>query len=143
MKLYCLADESFPEGIKRRPGVYIVHAQTTTGAFQHLPRLLGHDPDGILFIGQSKNVRRRVATLKRAMTIREWRKVPHSEGRTYRWVPALRKEFPIDRLYVSVRYTDTPEDQERRQITEYARRLGEVPPLNLSVGQNTGRRRKA
>ncbi len=141
MKLFWLADEDFPEGIEDRAGVYTVHARTETGEFKQIPRLLGCNPKGILFTGKSVRVRTRIRTFKKAATIRDWRKVPHSEGRTYRWIPALQERFPIERLYVSVHYTDTPEVEESRRLRDYAFRFGEPPPLNLSVGQDRGRRR--
>ncbi len=140
MKLFWIADEDFPEEIEDKAGVYAIHARTETGEFEQIPRLLGCDPKGILFTGKSVRVRTRVRTFKRAATQQEWWKTRHSEGHTYRWIPALQERFPIERLYVSVHYTDPPEVEESRRLRDYAFQFGEPPPLNLSAGRLRSRR---
>lgn len=150
---YKLADRLMWEQLDRwfgsdRAGCYRLHILDDKDVPAALPRLLAVDESGTLYIGTSRDVPNRVASLKKAIGAAYG--IEHRTGTVYRnpgehgagkklnMLPALRTSAPFERLFVSVeRCESIGEDtlpanyeQEAEQLQAYRTKFGEWPPLN-------------
>jgi hypothetical protein len=99
-----------------------------------IPRFLGLDPNGILCIGQTKNMEARRKQFKRGRSGR----FGHSEGNL---LHILEESAGLKEVHPNARYEyrslpseeGSLRDRECSLITRYVRRFGEVPPLNSAI----------
>lgn len=125
--------------IPRGPGAYRIRCRGSI-----IGRAVGRDREGVLDIGKSLHLRRRLAAFYRCVTAAEAHH-GHMAGWRYRDL-GLQRHFPPERLEVC--WCTTRDDTgalrlEAEALEEYARRHGELPPLNY--GSNwaaRGRRRR-
>ena len=117
-----------------RAGVYRIRAFTGNGESLSIPRLGGIDPDGILHIGKSINLGRRIRTFRQAA---EGLKAAHHAGREFfHW--EFKKVIGRERLYFD--HSETGSEQEALNLEhllhkEYRRRYLDRPPLDGTSGQ--------
>lgn len=126
------ADPDFWNNINERHqtkgGVYKIIA-VRNGQRQPVGRFLGTDTNGVLYIGKATSFIDRVIDLKKSISP-DYNSSAHICGKRYKSNPNIAIKFPYDILFVDLIPSDTPEELERRLITEYAMTFGEVPPLN-------------
>lgn len=117
-----------------KAGVYRIRAFTHNGESLSIPRLGGIDPDGILHIGKSINLGRRIRTFRQAA---EGLKASHHAGREFlRW--GFEKVISRERLHFD--YFETGSEQEALKLEhllheEYRKRYLDRPPLDGTSGQ--------
>ncbi len=114
-------------------GVYKLHCLVEVGGekVEETSRLLGVDGEGVLYIGKAMSFTDRVVNLRKAL-LPNVKSSDHICGRRY-WNPrfeGLRDRFPFERLCVTLKESDNPEELEREELDIYCRTFGEPPPLN-------------
>lgn len=107
-------------------GVYKVIA-VKLGERVPINRLLGTDPDGVLYIGKADSFLDRVIGLRKTLI---YESSSHIFGRRFRNASNLKLEFPIESLYVELFQNENPAEQENKILDQYFQHYGEVPPLN-------------
>jgi hypothetical protein len=111
------AEKRLPE----RPGIYLISRQ------RPVDRIGGTDPRGVLHVGHTSNLRRR---LNLFMGAASGGAHEHSGGRNYhRWGYHLTLA-PRGELRVKWELAENPEDAEGRALDAYVETYGELPPLN-------------
>lgn len=128
-------------------GVYRLHVGDDVGSCLVLPRLLAVDPLGILYIGTAVRLHERLGELQKALSVAygrgQWTSSRHGLLGKIQVVPHFASRFPYEHLFVTVQplaelgegnpdlaYDQDHYVQERRLLTEYRQRFGELPPLN-------------
>ena len=118
-----------------RGGVYRVHAiasdAPSDGGPSHLmplPRILGPDPLGRLYIGKADVFTGRFITLLKALSPKHSSRDGHGFGRGYFASTAIQARFP--RLWFTLRFHENPRDCERDELLQYQKEFGEPPPFN-------------
>jgi hypothetical protein len=91
-----------------------------------MSRLLGVDEQGVLDIGESKNLRKRLRALAACASADGVK--GHMAGWRYRYLQ-LHEKLPGD-LVVAWRYGDESYKLEAVTMTNYVNAFGELPPLN-------------
>lgn len=133
------------------PGTYRLHALNELGQFRPLSRLLGVDPEGILYIGGSTgSLANRIGRV-RVSIISAYRESDfaayahlddyhdpgaHQTGRRIRYVKRFFEAFPFDRLGVTLEACTPGEEwkKENALLWQYQTQYGEAPPLNVQRG---------
>ena len=121
----------------RCPGVYKIRLADQQEKAMPIPRFLGADKEGLLAIGESKNLSRRIRQFYRAYSGQSFR---HSVAERlflllFKWinsgstVKTSRLEFSCMKL------RDKAEAQtaEEMLLKTYFKKFGELPPLNSSL----------
>jgi hypothetical protein len=105
-------------------GVYQIR-WAVGGKPQPIPRVNGDDEKGILYIGQSKNLRKRIENF--------WLK-RHTAGWTYDFYE-FRKKFKLEEL--EVQWVEFPESEigelETFLLMDYVAEYLDHPPLNIAI----------
>lgn len=118
-----LAWDTVPVG----PGTYMIAARRS------INRAVGVDQEGILDIGTSKHLRRRLNEFWQCASSR--RPAGHMAGWRFAYYEMAR-HFPLATLYVCWRSAATADEaarEEGRLLDEYVRQHMESPPLNYSA----------
>jgi len=118
-----------------KPGVYRIRAFTAPGKPLAINRLGEVDLLGVLHIGKSKNLGRRIRTFRQAA---EGLKAPHHAGREFSgW--GFEKIIPRAMLHFDY-FTTTSEEKalelERQLHEQYRRKFFDRPPLDSTSGQD-------
>jgi len=133
MRYFLITDPDFYPNVPTMGGVYRLHcfANDEGSDVMPVPRVLGVDHEGILYIGKATAFTDRVINLKKAISP-EFRGTSHICGRRYKnpHYQSFGERFPASRLCVSFEPTSTPEKSEREALIAYVMRFGELPPLN-------------
>ena len=131
-ELFQISDKFFFDKINRKHqskgGVYKIIA-IRNGQQQSINRFLDTDKEGILYIGKATSFTNRVIDLKKSISP-EYKGSSHICGRRYKSNPNIALKFPFEILFVELIPTDVPEKLEKKLLTEYTIKFGEVPPLN-------------
>jgi hypothetical protein len=128
------------------PGIYRLHFQRAPGTFDTIPRLLGSDELGILYIGTSVSVPYRIASLKKSVSAAYERDgyidpSAHQCGKKIIQSLKFRQRFPFKGLCLTVLPCEPDNDAvgvrdgdhtrlEWKLLSEYFSEFGEFPPLN-------------
>ena len=123
MELIHSLDGGLPTGLKQEPGIYELVALDKAGKLVPIPRVCGVDRRGVLYIGQTVNLFRRMLRLYRRR---------HIATVVYSNRPKIRRLAPK----LGVRYTPCealPKDEELKRLTRYVDQFGELPPLNTQA----------
>lgn len=139
------------------PGIYRLHVlDERRSGFLPLPRLLGEDAQGIIYIGTSAAVPAHVGSLRKSVNAAYWQVdaktyahlpyrdvTPHPTGLKIARIPRFVERFPFARLCVTIeRYSGTQEaldvdvkdyghtELETRLLQDYEKQYGEKPALN-------------
>jgi hypothetical protein len=117
--------EASPEA---RAGVYVL-AVRQPDAQRKISRLLGVDHQGTLDIGESMNLRRRIASLAKCAFADGF--TGHMAGWRYRYLGLHTK---IDgELVIAWKYGDESYHLEAETMALYVNAFGELPPLNYKA----------
>lgn len=118
-----------------RGGVYRVHAidpdappDSGPSHLTPIPRILGNDPLGRLYIGKADTLTDRFITLLKALSPKHNSRDGHGFGRGYFASTAIQARFP--RLWFTLRFHENPRDCERDELLQYQKEFGEPPPFN-------------
>jgi hypothetical protein len=122
---------SNPEKLPASPGVYQVKLVKKERLVK-IGRLSGTDCEGILSIGSTDNLRRRLTEFLRASE----GKRGHSEGTKW-WLakvfnPKLREPRLVFK-YKTEKSEKIARNREKKEIQRYLRKYGEPPPLNGAI----------
>lgn len=116
------------------PGVYEIRLSASDGQPLNIPRLLANDAEGILTIGESKNVAERVRSFYKASNGYH---SAHSEAeRMYLvkfWTEFQKSVYRGSKIQVrSLRLRNKADAEERKErlLKLYFKKFGELPPLN-------------
>ena len=122
--------------VRGKPGIYRIRAFTEGGEPLPIPRVVGVDPLGVLHIGKSNDLGRRLRLFRRAV---EGAQASHHAGREYaKW--HFERLVPRERLWFDyVLTTDGAEALalERRIHKEYRVQFLDHPPLDGTSGQSS------
>ena len=128
--------------VPTEPSVYVVF-WVRDGKPVPIPRILGVDEKGVLYIGTTrskKGLRRRIRDLwisvQMARRHIEGKHYPHTFGPSlvYTGLHNLIRDEELWSYFKEFSIYEA-EYQEKRAILEYTSRYGEPPPLNLQVGR--------
>jgi len=150
---FCASIDDLHDG-ERFPGIYQLHATDDKGEFIPLSRLLGVDPNGILYIGTSAVVQDRAANLRKSICA-AYKKIDpskyeaqpfsdfgcHQTGKKIARLPRLVDRFPLTSLCLTIeRYSGNSDELENngyghfsleeKLLQEYEQKYGEKPALN-------------
>lgn len=118
--------------IPNQPGAYMIAAKHS------IHRAFGEDPEGILDVGESKNLRDRIRAFIGCANGN--RSSGHMAGwRFYEFDFNLR--FPVDSLYLSWHKADSKAEAyalEESILKEYLAQHSELPPLNYKYNWGYG-----
>lgn len=116
-------------------GIYRVHAGSrieiagrVLEGFAPVPRLLGTDPDGILYIGKATDFLDRF--IARTRGLGEGKDQTHGFAKAYRQHAPTVAAFPIENLRFTLRFAVNPREAEIEECGAYRQRFGEFPPFN-------------
>jgi len=115
--------------IPNEPGVYKIFSLNENGFPRSINRIGGIDNEGILYIGESKNLRERLRMLWRVLKP-EYLTTAHTFGFNYNSVPLLQEMFPINTLAIKFEINQDHINYESLLIENYRQSFGEVPPFN-------------
>lgn len=129
IKWQCFSEDN----LKNNPdlsGIYKIRIKNNP-----IDRLLGQDKQGILAIGKSNDLKKRLKQFYKGFTEGK----SHSEGKTLHLImknnPKWGEEI-IDKLEFTYTVTKTEEEAiklEEKEIKTYFKKFGEVPPLNSAI----------
>ena len=117
-------------------GVYKIRLADLKGCTIEIPRFLDNDKDGILQIGRSKDIKRRIRSFRGAMEGKEYANV---EGKRLNLVKKYTnfigryKNFKIQYSFEKLQDEIEVRKEEERLLKCYFKRHGEVPPLNNNL----------
>ena len=103
-------------------GIYILHAG------KPVPRLLGEDEDGILYIGKGEilDYQNRIGKFVNSLNATE---VVHDGGSRFN-MSAIEHNYPLENAGIEIILTEDPEGLERDRLKQYLGKYGELPPFN-------------
>lgn len=119
--------------LSSRPGVYIVRWSKNSKSVK-IGRVKGIDHQGILYIGSTKNLKRRVKELLKSLK-NEYKKIKHTMAKSYIFF-SLNKVIKINEIEITWIELDSYEEaqmQEWLALDHYGKKFGELPPLNLQA----------
>jgi len=121
------------DGLPSRPGVYIVRWRKNSNPVK-IGRLKGKDHQGILYIGSTKNLKRRVKELLRSLK-NEYKKIKHTMAKSYIFFSLNRviKINEIEITWIELDGYEGAQMQEWLALDHYGKKFGELPPLNLQA----------
>jgi hypothetical protein len=114
-----------------QPGVYIIR-HAPDGKPQPICRAGGEDPDGIIYVGTSDNLHRRLHQFSNAS---RGSKVGHTGGDTYYEYNYARR-FPITDIQIgweTYQKTTQANDAETDILNDYRKFYLDNPPLNIAA----------
>ena len=118
---------------ENKGGVYKLHSFEDIEAEvpMAIDRVLGADPEGVLYIGKTAPGLGRVGDLIKSLSP-AYKSDGHHAGLRYAKNPKLSKAFPFESLCITFTPADNPTQVERETIQDYFMKYGEVPPLNAN-----------
>lgn len=128
--------ESFKEGkireIPERAGIYQFRCLDEEGKPILISRLRKKDALGIIYIGQTENLQRRINNFWKTITRRE--RSLHAAGWTY--ISCCYDElFPPENLQFRYKVTKNSIDEEFMLLLSYLKEFRDLPPLNSNRGR--------
>jgi len=116
-----------------KPGVYIIR-WCRNGEPVRIGRLRGEDSKGILYIGSTKSLRRRVRQFLKSLSGGSGR-IRHTMAKSYLFF-SLNEVIRINEMEIT--WIELNDDNEARRqewlaLKHYGKRFGELPPLNLQA----------
>jgi len=116
--------------VKDCPGVYRLQSLTRLGARPRMiPRVCKRDRDGILYIGRSVNLKKRIKLLVKGLH----KTARHTATRSYAYATALQHAYPTHKLVITWAVEANYKQVESSLIGDYIQEFGEAPPLNSTV----------
>ena len=110
-------------------GVYILRTFNNDDSPNTIPRSLGNDSSGILYIGKASKFTHRTGDLARAFDD-SYQQAKHDCAIRYNGNKKWNETYPKNNLRLSFFISENPEELESKFISDYVTEFGEVPPLN-------------
>lgn len=133
--LFRIADEDLWYQIRdsfgEAGGIYAVLAMKNEKIIP-IPRLLGSDPEGRLYIGKANSFLDRVIDLKKS-TAPSYSSSSHEFGVRYKANERLQQQFPYSNLFLHLVGIAEASSEEKAQLQAYCEQFGELPPLNRNM----------
>jgi excinuclease UvrABC nuclease subunit len=126
-----IANVDFHFNVPAAPGVYKIFSLNDNDEPRRLPRVLGVDQSGILYIGRSGNLNDRLRMLWRVLQP-NYRASAHTFGMNYKSLQVIQDAFPYDTLAIEFEENSEAKQLEKSLLEAYRQIYGEVPPLNGS-----------
>ena len=123
-------------GVENKPGIYVIRWKNNETPVT-INRFGGSDSNGLLYIGESKDLRRRFQRVWRGIN-----KVPFSKNKTSNTLRRtiifckLHEEIAPDEYEVAWQHLSTKIEaqvQEAAALKLYSEKFKELPPLNLKL----------
>lgn len=117
-------------------GVYKIRLADSNKKPIEIHRFLGHDKEGILQIGRSTNIEKRISYFHGAIKGKSY---AHAEGeRLHRIIKdtCFHERFKVYRIQYSFKELLTEDEtkvEEKQQLNLYFIKYGEIPPLNNNL----------
>ena len=119
-------------------GVYKIRLANSKDYPIEIPRFLDKDKDGILQIGSSKDIERRIKYFRGAI---ERKRFAHAEGQRFNLIKKYTNfnfmvrynDYKIQYSFKNLRNESENKKEEERLLKCYFKRHGEVPPLNNNL----------
>lgn len=121
--------EIFPD--YKGKGVYKIRLVNNKGEILSIQRFLGEDKGGLLMIGQTSNINRRLREFYNVV-IKE-KNSPHSEAKTLRLArrnPKFEEKFRKCSFQYSFNKVENNKEEEKKLLENYFNKYGETTPLN-------------
>lgn len=130
-----LASKKFPD-VENKPGIYFIRWKKD-GTTVTINRLGGSDGNGLLYVGESKDLRRRFHRIWRGINKvnNDESKTPHTFRNTLVFCK-LHEEINSDEYDVAWQHLSTILEvkiQEAAALKLYTEKFKELPPLNLKI----------
>lgn len=133
MKYIFISDIDVRQRIPEKNGVYIIYSLNKKHKPNHIQRVLGKDPKGIIYIGSAPKQKLRVRLNNfRLCVLPQYKTTNHSGGKRYKRLKSFQKKFPISTLAFTYIVTKVAKKTEKKMLEDYCQKFGEVPPLNNS-----------
>ncbi len=133
-KLQDLASNKFP-GVENKPGVYFIRWKKLESPVT-INRLAGSDSNGLLYIGESEDLRKRFQRIWRGIEkVNKTSETPNTLSRRIVFCN-LHEEINLDEYEIAWQYLSTKIEaqvQEAAALKLYIEKFRELPPLNLQV----------
>ena len=134
------SNSEFLVHIDKKPGVYIIRC-LERGSPKHFTRLNGIDEEGILCIGKSVNLRRRIREFLKDIAAKGLKEKYHSEGWNFRKYfrdnpnpKAIKPEIEnMEVIWKTMNSEDEADELETKLIQDYVMMFQDKPPLNISI----------
>lgn len=121
--------EDFHINIPQEGGVYWIYSLDDNDVPVPINRILGIDQSGVLYIGESENLKERLRMLWRVLNP-EYLATAHTFGVNYNAMPEIQARFPLHTIAIQYEVTAHHDAYETQLIEEYRQQFGEVPPMN-------------
>lgn len=119
-----------PKYFQNNGGVYVLRSYESDEITPiSIPRCLGNDSFGILYIGKASKFTHRTGDLARAFE-KKYKQEKHDCAVRYNSNTAWNDIYPKKYLKISFFISDSPKDLESKFLESYISKYGEVPPLN-------------
>lgn len=115
----------------KNTGIYILRKYNSKGVITPIPRLIKLDTEGILYIGKSDDLTRRLGVLVNLIN-GTTKTGKHSMGRRFQEVSILKQHIKPENLKLHITIIDKPRELESKLLDKYLNEFGELPPLNNS-----------
>ena len=125
--------DSENRNIPEDPGIYFVR-RARNGYPVPIPRLGGQDNKGILYIGESKNIRRRIGQLINAI-VNDGKKNTIYKTKIFCSISKLIKLEEYEITWEKLKTHEEAKGQEWAALKLYCDKYHEAPPLNLSLSR--------
>ena len=120
----------WPQELRSEPGIFEILALNDTGGPKPVSRIGGVDGGGVLFIGQGRNVRKRLELLRLGFFHDPTR---HMAARAYKENLPFQKVVPKQFIGFRFEHCEDYKNREKERIYSYLASFGELPPLNSPV----------
>lgn len=110
-------------------GIYVVVSKKLNGSHASIERAVGEDSQGILYIGSSITLAKRIRKFQNV--VNNNLKRGHAGAVTYLSRPALVSKFSNQSLWIYFKPASKYLDLEDQLLQAYESKHGEFPPLNL------------
>ena len=130
---HSLCNDLPPTGdLQNYPGVYYIVAADERGFPLKLNRVCGKDADGILYIGRSSRLRKRLQIFRNMICPNKGQGRGHTGAKSYRESSKIQNLAPAKYLFFRYVHCTDYVEKERKELTAYQTKFGEIPPLNFS-----------
>lgn len=124
---YLINELKLPLDFPLNQGIYFIH-WIKSDKFVSLSRLFEIDTSGLLYVGKSTNLKKRLNDL--IENINNPSLLKHHFGIKFNKTDKFRQKIPISELALIIQPSDNPKDSEEKYLLCYNSKFGELPPFN-------------
>lgn len=124
---YYLLDKIDFINIDSKQGLYFIH-WIKSNNFVPIQRILGTDYNGLLYIGKSTNLGKRINNL--IVNLKDPSKLKHHFSIKYHKTPLVSLFIKINELGLIIKPFNNPKEYEEKYLLDYNSKFGELPPFN-------------